>query len=197
MPYNEDIPVARHRLRADQPSLLDNLDSINNYVGANHTFFNEVDATRLGKHFRVAFDNIGAKPVTDGNTIALYTAYSWRSFQDEFNFAPVNDGAAIEFSRSRAVVSGYTRLPSGVMFKWGRRQIGSYQDNPYTHIQLTRIGEPDFENVFSVMVTPLRNIGVNDPIGRVLVNPYFLNEEFVVQNNYPFELSIYYLVIGV
>jgi hypothetical protein len=150
MAYQNNIPLPNDLLSVSQGDLNANFMSIYTWAGVNHVLF---DAVGQGKHNFVSMPVQMADPGTTATELALYTKTSLLSGNPEAFFQRQSNGAAIEFTSSLAATSGWTRLPSGIMLKWGQ-----FAANPGANTVIytgNAAAGSTFANVFSVLLTPV------------------------------------------
>lgn len=149
MAWNPNIPLATDFPSTSQSQINDNWSEIDTLVTVDHETFNQA-ANVVGKHKFVTFTRQGAdRPTNNPNTnIALYSKLSAISGESELFFRRENNGSITEFTSSSATQSGWTRLPSGILIKWG---IASA--NGLTTINFPGAPAPVFSNVFAIQIT--------------------------------------------
>jgi len=116
MPYTSDIPKATDNPSASQPLIKDNFAAINDVVGVNHVPFNEPNE---GKHTAIVMVEQDVAPVTLIKEVGVYPKLSTLTNILELFFRRQASGVEIEFTSSLGAVNGWTRLPSGILIKWG------------------------------------------------------------------------------
>lgn len=119
--YTPNIPTGPQRLKDSQPLIQANFNAINELIGVNHVDFNTPNT--FGKHNFVEFPT--AVPTGDTLTtpeVALYSNTGVTSGVPELFFQRNNLGAntGYAFTESTQATTGWTRLPSGIVFKWGQ-----------------------------------------------------------------------------
>ena len=191
MPYLNNIPQADHTLANDQELILDNFYEINEFLGVDHYQLTDLDPTRVGKHATAQFTPLAAKPNTIATTVAIYNRVSDITQREELTFAPASNADPYEFTSHVIDQFGFTRLPSGLAFKWGFGGVGA---NGTVDINLNRAEMPNFEIAFSVSVTPYSDDSV-DVDGSLGINAAY-NTGFRVYNSYAVDMNFYYLVTG-
>ena len=117
--YKSGIPLATDRLSSSQNDLLNNFTAIKALVDVNHeTFANGVSPE--GKHKFVTMPEQGAAPATLANEGALYTKVGATSAVAELFFRRESSGDEIGFTEGTLANNGWTRLPCGLLVKWGK-----------------------------------------------------------------------------
>ena len=117
--YLNNIPAASQRLRDSQLQILTNFASIQTLVETNHVAFSDADS---GKHKFLQMPEQGAAPTTAANEMGLYTkeegAVSQMFIRRE------SDGTEINLTNDVSkAANGYTRLPNGLIMKWGTKTV--------------------------------------------------------------------------
>lgn len=127
MPYNSNIPQPNDDLSVSQPQILANFSTIATAFNLNHGNFNAIDE---GKHRYVQMPNQNATPPTTiANETGIYCNTSTFTNQPEVFFIkqngttappPLNGANGYEVTSSNYISNGgWTRLPSGILLKWG------------------------------------------------------------------------------
>lgn len=123
MAYNSNIPLPTDLISQSQPQLLANFQAINTLLDVNHYTFNSAGATD-GKHKYVSMPEQLADPATAVNELAIYSKEGAISTVAELFLRRENNGTAYAFTESGQNVIGWTRLPSGILIKWGNDNAG-------------------------------------------------------------------------
>ncbi len=125
MAYQENIPQPTNRLKDSQSDLLANFQAIKQLVDVNHSTFGS--ATE-GKHIFVNFPTgTPTKNTLSTPEVALYSKNGAQSGVPELYFQANNLAAdsGYAFTESLKATNGWTRLPSGIVLKWGTSSITS------------------------------------------------------------------------
>jgi hypothetical protein len=159
MAYNNNIPQPNDDLSVSQPQILANYAAIAIGFNLNHVNFN---AAGEGKHAFVEMPNQGSAPftppVTIANEVGLYCNSSTLTNQPELFFIkqagttappPLNGVNGYEITSSNYAPAGWTRLPSGILLKWGTFSGTS----PFTLIFDVSASNPAFANCYNVQLT--------------------------------------------
>lgn len=107
MAYNSAIPTANQRLKDSQPLILANFQALASFGNGYVTFINQVSA-----------------PAVSGTDLVMYNKTSSLTSQSELFFNR-NGGTAYEFTAALQDANGWTRLPSGILLKWGTQGFSS------------------------------------------------------------------------
>lgn len=116
MAYNENIPQATDNPSQSQSQILDNFQEISIAFNTNHGNFNSANQ---GKHAFLQMPEQSSAPATSANEMALYTKESALTSVAEMFIRKESNGNEIEFTSFLGATNGWTRLPSGILLKWG------------------------------------------------------------------------------
>lgn len=116
MAYNENIPQASDNPSQSQAQILDNFQEISTAFNTNHGNFN---AGNQGKHSFLQMPEQSSPPSTSSDEMGLYTKESSLTSLAEMFIRRESNGTEIEFTSFLGAANGWTRLPSGVLLKWG------------------------------------------------------------------------------
>lgn len=150
MSYQNNIPQATDQLSISQNDILNNFASIGSWAAINHIGF---DATGAGKHSFIQFPTVqGSDIATAAGEVALYTKTGVTNvpalfFRGQSN-ATVGSGGFTEYGSG---ATGWTRLPSGILIKWG--YTSNTLPNPSTIVFPTGATIPAFTTLYSVQIT--------------------------------------------
>lgn len=145
MVYTANVPQATQTFQATQAPINANFQGIQTLVGINHVQFDLADQ---GKHKWVSMPIQAANPGTLATEMALYTKTSTLSTVPEM-FIQRADASVVEFTSALNSSVGWTRLPSGILIKWGNASANGNTVYAYP----TGATIPVFTNVFSVSIT--------------------------------------------
>lgn len=173
MSYNNNIPQSNDRPSDSQSDLLNNFSALKTYLDRNHVAISNPGAVPdEGKHKFLQMPEQGAAPATLANEGALYTAVGATSAVSELVFRRESNGTSIPFTEHAAALPGYTRLPSGILLKWGRNSIGA-------GAQVVSINNgPAFTSVFSIQVTVEDGSGTPNTFVTLNSTPSASNTQF-------------------
>lgn len=161
MPYNANIPQSGDKISTSQPQILGNFQEINTFVSVNHVDFNTADQ---GKHKFLQMPEQSSAPTTAANEGGLYTKESSLTTDTQLFWRRESSGTEIEFTNSSAAIVGWTRLPSGILLKWGNGTL-----NGTTTITFPVAASiPVFSNIFNVQITPRQTGGSNDVFANII-----------------------------
>lgn len=116
MAYNENIPQASDNPSQSQAQILDNFQEISTAFNTNHGNFN---AGNQGKHSFLQMPEQSSPPSTSSDEMGLYIKESSLTSLAEMFIRRESNGTEIEFTSFLGAANGWTRLPSGILLKWG------------------------------------------------------------------------------
>ena len=146
MAYTPTIPAQDNNPSADQPLMKDNFAAIATVVNLNHVNFNDPEE---GKHKFLQMPEQSSAPTTALNEAGFYSRKSSLTSQTELVFRRESNGEEIEFSGLLDAEEGWTRLPSGILLKWGVFTITGVE--PKNLPVATNI--PAFTDVFNIQIS--------------------------------------------
>lgn len=152
--YN-DTPQAAQARDVTQPLIR------NNFLGIAGAF--EVDhiaidaASDWGKHNFVTLPEQAASPTTLVNEGAVFSRQGALSSVTELCFRRESNGSVIEFTGGTLAEPGWTRLPSGLLVKWGNTTANGYTLITYPVAATI----PAFTSIFTVLVSTYGNAAGN------------------------------------
>jgi len=151
----KDIPLETDEYQQSQVDIKENFSQISSLVSQDHETFGTGD--ELGKHIQTTFTTQALHPSTlatelkiycKNNTATPHAPALWiqKAGVDEA-VAPEVTAGWVDFTTATREATGYTKLPSGIMFKWGSGTVG---DNttataiydatvPFTHIYSVQV----------------------------------------------------------
>jgi len=199
MPEYNDTPQATDRISATQAPIQTNFASLSTTFNVNHVGI--TTATDFGKHKFVSLPEQLASPTTLVDEMALFSRVGAHSpTASQMCLRRENDGSVVEFTAGTLAAVGWTRLPSGLLLKWGiaNYTVGNPQATLYTFP--TAATDVAFTAVYSCNLTTVKNPAQNvhgflQAISTTQISWYAerrLSDLAPAQN-----FSVYYLVIGV
>lgn len=146
MAYNKGIPQEDDNPSQSQGLIEANFQEINTAFNLNHGNFNDPDQ---GKHKFLDLPDQSSPPTTGANEGAFYSQNSTLTGTTELVFRRESNGDEIEFTGFLGADDGWTRLPSGILLKWGTGNGSGISSTSFP------IGAniPVFTAVFSAQVT--------------------------------------------
>lgn len=149
MAYNNAIPQANDSLKNSQSQLLANFQAIKTLIDVNHETFGSANE---GKHKWVTFPVQGAVTATAAGEVNMYSANGAISGVPELWIQKQSAATAFEFTSSLGATNGWTRLPSGILLKWGTLSTTTYNTKETIAFPVGAT-IPVFSNIYSVQVT--------------------------------------------
>lgn len=115
--YTSNIPASTDNPSDSQSLIKDNFTAIAEMVTQNHVEMS--DTTNRGKHNFMQMPEQASAPAVAANEAGLYSQESSLTGNTELVFRRESNGTQIEFTGLSANTNGWTRLPSGILLKWG------------------------------------------------------------------------------
>ena len=190
MAYSNAIPQANDIKSQSQGDLLANFVAIQTFVEVNHETF---AAANEGKHKFVTFPEQGADPTTAANEVAVYSKTSALGDAGTALFLrKEGDGTVIEFTSSTQNANGWTRLPSGILLKWGTGTVNANTTAVATFPVAATV--PAFTAVYNVSVT---RQGQSGDAGALYYQAFDTTTITVYNASAATGKTFYYLAIGI
>jgi hypothetical protein len=156
------VPQANQTLAQTQQPILNNFGAIDAAFQVDHVDYN---LGNQGKHEAIHFVNqqiAPNAPVTIGGEVSLYAAPSILGAGNPpaLWYKPQNGNAAINgidfttYGAGGPNNTGWLRLPSGIIMKWGAVQITNDGTVLQTIVYPVNANTPVFNNVFALQLTP-------------------------------------------
>ncbi len=145
--YSPNIPQPPDILSDSQDDILQNFQQINTVFAQNHIPF---EAAGQGKHKEVTLPELVAPTPTLIDEANIYSQLSALTGETELFWQRENNGTRIEWTGLLATGNGWTRLPSGILLKWGG---GAAVGFGFAVIYPIAATNPVFVNVFATFVT--------------------------------------------
>jgi len=163
MTYDPSTPAdALEDPSVTEPKFRENFTKLESYTAINHVTINTAatPSPDQGKHkfLHMPEQSVPPSPVTTANEVALYSRQSSLTSVAELVFIRESDGSKIEFTGLLGSPTGWTRLPSGILLKWGTNTVSGAVTTMFPVIANT----PAFTQVFSAHVTAENATGVPD-----------------------------------
>ena len=166
MAYNEAIPQSTDLLSQSQADIQTNFAAIKTLVDINHETFDTADQ---GKHKHVTLTEQGADPTTAANEVAVYAKLSaLGGLGAALYIRDEGDGTVTNFTSAGKAANGWTRLPSGILLKWGSGTTGAGAQAFVLPVDATI---PIYTTIYSVTLTPNGDGG----LGLYDYMPYLLS----------------------
>lgn len=164
MSYNPNVPLSNQTISATQAPIQTNFSVANTAFGIDHTAFN--DNTNQGMHKKVTLQApLGSNPDQVSPIASLYTK-DVNGSSELFYQNNVGTGAVEQLTGLAlgAASTGYLKLPSGIIMKWG-----SVSGGPGANTTSFPVGSgiPVFSNIFTMYVTTVDNTGIPDSYAQL------------------------------
>lgn len=117
MPAYSDTPQAAQSKNTTQSLIQTNFLSLSAVNDVNHVAITH--ASDYGKHNFVSMPEQLASPATLADEAAIFARQGTLSSVAELCFRRESSGDVIEFTGGTLAAPGWTRLPSGLLVKWG------------------------------------------------------------------------------
>lgn len=160
------LPNPGQSLLTTRNAIRNNFSVISTAFEVDHVAYN---ISGQGWHNKVTLPPQSSVPDTTGtDNIALYSkavTVTAGTFTQLF-YRKQNGGAEVDLTSAALTSPGWSRLPSGLLFKWGQTSGDPFGANPYTTITFptTFSGDsiPEFTTILGVMPSFL-NLTVSPP----------------------------------
>ena len=161
MAYNANIPQPTDQLSQSQGQILDNFTSLGAAWPVNHGAF---DGANAGMHMflqlpTVPNAQVAAVPAMAANQIGMVSQVSAYTAVPELQVIRPGGNNIVEFTSygnapSAGFTTGWTRLPSGILLKWGGVVLVSVNVGPAQVTYPVAANIPVFNTVFQTLITP-------------------------------------------
>lgn len=151
--YNPNIPQPTDQISVSQGQILLNFQSLQSWLDVNHVDYASVNA---GKHSFVQFPVQSPVPTTGASEVGLYCQTSTYSGAPELVFSHQSGTGIYEFTSAGLATTGWARLPSGVLYKWGTATAVGAGNTTVTFPVAANI--PVFAAGYIALITPTSNI---------------------------------------
>ena len=171
------VPQANSLVSDTQAPIVQNFNSISTAFNLNHGDFGAGDE---GKHafLQMPEQTGGGILATAANEAGLYAAVGASSAVTELVFRRENSGTDIAFTEFSGAQNGWTRLPSGLLLKWGSHTFGPTVEN--TNITVSLAFGPAYTTVYQVILsTGYSSTGVNTNLTTNVENFPFAANQFI------------------
>lgn len=151
------VPVAGQTLAASRDLISGNFVALNNAFPVDHVDFG---LANQGKHNKISLPVQAGAPATGAAEVGLYCLTSALTGEPELSFRRNNSGVAYEFTSAGQTYSGWARLPSGILLKWG--EVGPSGSGGLTTCNFpSGANIPDYNVVYTIIVTTSYADGVD------------------------------------
>jgi hypothetical protein len=153
MPLNP-VPQAAQTLAQTQNPILVNFATIATAFAIDHVDYN---IAQQGMHNQVTMPRQVGDSATAGNNVALYAKLNAAGSETALFFRKQTNGVIYDFTSSLQNLNGWTRLPSGILLKWG--QFNANAGATTTINYPVGAGIPVFTAIYNVQCTSLNGAG--------------------------------------
>lgn len=157
MAYQANIPQPGDKIKDSQADLLGDFIALKSLIDVNHETFGASDE---GKHKWVALPVQGSAPTTAAGEVAIYSTTSSLTGVSELSVKADLAGTAVEFTSKTEGTNGWTRLPSGILIKWGTTSTLTAGANTIT--LPTGVSIQAFATIYNIQVSA-QSDGSSDP----------------------------------
>lgn len=180
MAYIANIPMGSQPINVTQPQIQGNFEALGAYLNPNNTaiVFNEI---------------VPPAPVTGANQGALFVENGVYTNVPELTFERQNGGPNIEMTACFADATGWTRIPSGILMKWGTVAVPG---SPFT-ITFPDDGNvtiPRFTAIFVVIPNTVGNVTTITEINSQTITTFYGHHYGLTGNGQAGTIS--YIAIG-
>jgi len=197
MAYVTTVPGATQRINETQAPIQNNFAAIKTAFDVNHTALD--DTVAQGFHKFLTMPEQAATPATAADQVALFSRQGAHSPTASQLCFKKEDGTVVEFTAGILAAPGWTRLPSGLLLKWGVFNHGLADLQAHADIFPVLATIPAFAHVYSCSLTTARTpaddvYGFLQSITTTTINWY---AERRLSNAAPaVAFSVHYIVIG-
>jgi hypothetical protein len=188
-----NVPLAGESLGQTRVPIQTNFITIGTAFAIDHVDYNTAGQ---GKHNKVTLPVQAVDPVLVANDIAIYSKVNGANVSQLF-FERAG-GAPYTWTDSLQAVNGWTRLPSGILLKWGTQAIVA----PGGQVNIVYVG-PAFTQIYSAQVSCLdATLGDSNCAVRImsynnLAGLQIYASQRTIWPSSGFNFSVTYLTIGV
>lgn len=182
MSYNPNIPQANDKWGISQQNILDNFIALGAILDVDNGVY--------------TFPENALDPTTAADTIDMYAKEGVYSSEAELFIRRESSGDVIGFTEANLTSTGWSRLPSGLLLKWGTATA-----NGTTNVLFpTGAGIPAFSTIVNVLVTTVYDSGDTDAIARLVQSSLAVTDFDVFGSagltSTPAAADFYYLALG-
>jgi len=112
-----NVPLTGQSLGVTRVPINQNFSVIDAAFLVDHVDYN---VSGQGKHNQVTMPVSGSAPTTLGGEAALFSQTSSLTGNPEMAWRRQSNGSVVEFTSGTFATPGWTRLPSGILLKWGQ-----------------------------------------------------------------------------
>ena len=171
MPYNQNIPQPTDFMSNSQNDILNNFQAIYTLVNVNIVPFDDPSGAQGTFKWALFTTGFGAGPVPTAAQIGIYPIISTQGAGGPALTIVTALGATIsDFTSSGQDLTGWARLPSGILLKWGVVEVDGTV-GPDTVVFPVGANIPAFDVWFVVLTQP-NDFPAVDPNLAVSVGPF-------------------------
>lgn len=188
-----NVPVTAQSLGASRDLINQNFSVIDTGFSVNHIQFNDGSGNQ-GMHAFLQMPSAVPVIATAVNQIGLYCNTGPISGNPELFFQRPGQAANTGYTITERTASspGWTRLPSGILLKWGTQ---AFTGTPSATVNINAVG-PNFGTVLNIQITPFNGAPYNQIIAVTAQTLINFTASSGNGSNIPNTTSIYYFVIG-
>ena len=196
-----NVPLAGQTLNSTRVPINQNFAVIGTAFAVDHVDYN---ISGQGQHNKISFPVQNPVPAPQAGIVQLYSQLSSITNQPELVFTHQSGSTApvaariVEFTSAGWANPGWTRLPSGIMFKWHSGISFASVSTVVIDLNVDVAGSPNFTTVFAVYTsTTIPGANYNNIIGiKSVVGTTVTFAQFGLVNP-PAGATIAYLAIGI
>jgi hypothetical protein len=162
-----NVPLPGQSLNVTRLPINTNFAVIDAAFSIDHVAYN---AANQGKHNKITLPIQGASPATLAGELSLFSRTSALSGVPEMAFRRQTNGVVTEFTSGLSADVGWTRLPSGILLKWG--WVNSIGAGLVTYAFPVAATIPAFVDLYSISLTPLYTQAGDNPNYTVRLNNF-------------------------
>ena len=152
MAYKPGIPLSTDIPSQSQGDISTNFAGLKTFIEIDHV---AIDDVKQGKHNKVTLPILATadQPTTGASEVGIFSRTSTETANKELVFLPESTAPAdgIEFTAALKNVNGWTRLPSGILLKWGTSDVLAINAGSFSFPVAGTV--PVFANVYSGQLT--------------------------------------------
>lgn len=141
-----NVPLTGQSLGVTRVPINQNFSVIDTAFLVDHVEYN---ISGQGKHKQVTMPVSGSSPATSSGEVALFSRTSSLTGVPEMAWIRQSSGTVTEFTSGTLATPGWTRLPSGVLLKWGQTTGTGLTTVTFS----TGASIPAFTSIFSIQIT--------------------------------------------
>jgi hypothetical protein len=164
-----NVPLTGQSLGVTRVPINQNFSVIDTAFSVDHVDYNDPNQ---GKHNQVTMPVQASPPTTAGGEIALFSQTSALTAVPEMAWERQSNGTVVEFTSAILAATGWSRIPSGLLLKWGTGNTVASPAGPTTITFPTGANIPAFTTIFSIQITTAYTNTGDSPNGFVRLNNF-------------------------